>query len=105
MPLKHPLTNGQIDEVKVKCYHSATNVREACIISFDCPLPFNKELLLRSHHDFVNNTGDDALHCKNGDCYFSSFRQVFGATQKTSGTLLQLRILLREPWQNSRHHP
>jgi len=83
MPLTPTVTNEQINEIKVECRHSNANVREDMVTSFDCPVPYNKELLLRSYHDFMNNTGNESLHCNSGEQLFSSFRQVLGATQKT----------------------
>ena len=83
LPLKPTLTNDKINKIKVKCRHSNANVREAMIISFDCPVPYDKELALRCYHDFMNNIGDDSLHCNTGERLFSSWRQVLGATQKT----------------------
>jgi len=77
------LTNDKINKVKVKCRHSNTNVREAQIITFDSTVPYNKELLLRSYHDFMNNTGDDVLNCNSGERLFQCYRQTLGATQKT----------------------
>jgi len=81
--LKPTLTNEQINKIKVKCRHSNTNVREAQIISFDSPVPYNKELLLQSSHNFMNNTGDESLICNSGKQLFSSFLQILGAAQKT----------------------
>jgi len=83
LPLKSTLTNNKINKVKVKCRHSNTNIREAQIITFDSTVPYNKELMLRSYHDFMNNTGDDALNCNSGKRLFQCFRQTLGATQKT----------------------
>jgi len=53
------------------------------LISFDCTVPYDKELALRCYHDFMNNIGNESLHCNTGDHLFSSWRQVLGATQKT----------------------
>jgi len=83
LPLKSTLTNDKINKVKVKCRHSNANTREAQIITFDSTVPCDKELMLRSYHDFMNNTGDDALNCNSGERLFQCFRQTLGATQKT----------------------
>jgi len=83
LPLKPTLTNDKINKIKVKCRHSNTNVREAMLISFDCTVPYDMELALWCYHDFMNNVGDDSLHCNTGERLFSSWRQVLGATQKT----------------------
>jgi len=83
LPLKSTLSNDKINKIKVKCRHSNTNVREAQIITFDSTVPYDKELLLRSYHDFMNNTGDDSLNCNSGDRLFQCYRQRLGATQKT----------------------
>jgi len=77
------LTNEYVNKIKVKCRHSNTNVREAMIMSFDSPVHYSKERLLWSHHDFMNNTGDNSLNCNTGKRLFQSFRQTLGATQKT----------------------
>ena len=49
----------------------------------DFAVPCNKELLLRSCHDFVNIIGDDSLNCNSGDRVFQSYRQTLGAAQNT----------------------
>jgi len=81
LPLKSTLTNDKINKIKVKCRHSNTNVREAQIITFDSTVPYDKELMLRSYHDFMNNAGDDALNCNGGERLFQCYRQTLGATQ------------------------
>jgi len=83
LPLKSTLTSAKINKVKVKCRHSNADIREAQIITFDSTVPYDKELLLRSYHDFMNNTGDDSLNCNTGERLFQCFRQTLGATQKT----------------------
>jgi len=67
LPLKPTLTNEQINKIKVKCRHRNNNNREAMIVlvAFDCPVPYNKKLLIRAHHDFVNNACNKSLHCNN----------------------------------------
>jgi len=83
LPLKPTLTNDKINKIKVKWCHGNANVREAQIISFDCTVLHNKELLLQSYHDFMNNTGDDSLNCNTGERLFQCYHQTLSATQKT----------------------